>query len=69
MTFDPRDQRLYKKHLAQRYNRTPRSIDDWAAKGKIPPPVRDETGRPFWWASTIREHEERLHARSDEYAA
>ena len=62
VTFNPRDQRLYKKHLATRYNRTPRSIDQWAADGKIPAPCRDETGRPFWWASTIAAHEAQLAA-------
>jgi hypothetical protein len=69
VTFNPSDQRLYKKHLATRYNRTPRSIDQWAASGKIPAPCRDETGRPFWWASAIAQHELALAVPSDSKGA
>ena len=64
MTFDAKDVRLYKKHLAARYSRTPRSIDHWTATGKIPAPARDETGRPFWWASAIAAHEANLESRN-----
>ena len=64
MTFDPRDQRLYKKHLATRYNCTTRTIDYRWQRGQLPPPERDETGRPFNWASQIADHDAQLAGKA-----
>ena len=47
---DPRlpSPRLTKRDVADRKRRDVRTIDNWVRKGLLPPPRRDEAGRPFW---------------------
>lgn len=60
MTFNKSDQRIYKTQLAKRFSRTPRTIWNWWRRGILPAPSRDESSRPFNYASEIAEHEARL---------
>lgn len=63
MTFNPDRRRVSKKQYAARNNCTPRTIDNRVARGALPPPNRDELGRPFWWSDEIAEHEAKLYQR------
>ena len=60
MSYDPDRRRLRKRDLAARNSYTTRTVDNHVARGLLPPPQRDELGRPFWWSDVIEEHEAKL---------
>jgi hypothetical protein len=61
MMDGPTPRRLCKRDLAQRIRRSSRTVDNWVSRGLIPPPRRDEAGRPFWFTADIEAHEVALN--------
>ena len=51
------DRQLTKRKLAQRWGRSPRTIDRRRMKRAIPPPDGIVDGQLFWWLSTVMRHE------------
>lgn len=60
MSFDPTRRRLRKRDLAKRNSCSTRTVDNHITRGLLPPPQRDELGRPFWWSDVIEAHEAKL---------
>ena len=56
---DPRlpSPRLTKRDVADQRRRDVRTIDNWVRKGLLPPPRRDEAGRPFWLVTDLERTE------------
>jgi predicted DNA-binding transcriptional regulator AlpA len=48
------DRWLSKPEVARLYGCTPRSIDNWVQRGKLPHPDRLPNGRPAWRESVVR---------------
>lgn len=52
--------RLTKREVAARIRRSTRTVDNWTRQGLLPPPRRDEAGRPFWTAADFEANEAAL---------
>jgi hypothetical protein len=51
-------------HLSARYDRTPRTINNWKRKKILPAPDLTIAGRDYWYPETIEANErERLSAK------
>jgi hypothetical protein len=52
-------------HLSERYDRTPRTINNWKRKKILPPADLTIAGRDYWYPETIEANErERFSAQA-----
>ena len=69
LTYNPELQRNYYSDLKRRGFGCPSTVWRKTRAGRMPPPIHDEAGRPYWTDSMLLEHQEELIRRRDSEGA